>query len=51
MFSMQDAVQVLGEVRVAEILARVDDLLKQVLANQERYARRAPGTVVQRQAA
>ncbi len=41
---MQDAIQVLGEARVAEILANADDLLRQVLANRERYARKTPIT-------
>jgi hypothetical protein len=42
--AMQDAIQVLGEARVAEILANADDLLRQVLANRERYARKTPIT-------
>lgn len=35
-----DAIKLLGAERVAEIRANVDVLLKQVLANRERYARK-----------
>lgn len=41
MTALHDAIQVLGEARVAEIRANADDLLKHVLANRERYARKA----------
>jgi len=50
--AMQDAIQVLGEARVAEIRANADDLLRQVLANRERYMRKAQtAPEAQRQAA
>jgi hypothetical protein len=42
MSALEDAVLILGEERVAEIRANVDDLLKQVLANRARYARKRP---------
>lgn len=44
-----DAIKILGAERVAEIRANVDELLKQVLANRERYARKPMGLEAQGQ--
>lgn len=40
MSPMSDAIRVLGEERVAEIRACAGELLREVLANRQRYARR-----------
>ncbi len=45
MSDLNDAIQVLGIERVAEIRADVSELLKHVLANRSRYAKRGAASI------